>query len=334
MKMTIEIYGQFLLSSQINYTCTYLSEHLEGVTHDNVNYFLKTTKLSPRQLWKTVRSEIVLSVNGYIIFDDTVLSKIYSQKISLVRKQYSGNVHGIIKGIGVVNCLYYNPDLDRYWLIDYRIFAPDLDGKSKLDHVMDMLDLLSVREISYYYVLMDSWYASVEVLKYLIENNKIFYCPLKSNRKIDDSGGKEAYKQIQECFWTDQDVAQGKQVKVQKMPKDTYFRLFRVLVTTTRTDYIVTNDLTQQDTKAAEKQSSFRWKIEQLHREEKQTTGIDACQCRNAQAQKNHITIACLVWNRLRVFAYQCQTSVYAIKKSLLDEYMKSQMKKPTFKFA
>lgn len=48
-------------------------------------------------------------------------------------------MHGIIKGIGVVNCLYYNPDLDRYWLIDYRIFAPDFDGKSKLDHVMDML---------------------------------------------------------------------------------------------------------------------------------------------------------------------------------------------------
>lgn len=88
MKMTMEIYGQFLLSSQINYSCTYLSSHLEGVTHDNVTYFLNTNKLSPRQLCKTVRSEIVLSVNGYIIFDDTVLSKIYSQKISLVRKQY------------------------------------------------------------------------------------------------------------------------------------------------------------------------------------------------------------------------------------------------------
>jgi hypothetical protein len=62
-----------------------------------------------------------------------------------------------------VNCLYYNPELDRHWLIDYRIFAPEVDGKSKLDHVLEMLVLLSrnrrleIRKISYQNVLMDSW---------------------------------------------------------------------------------------------------------------------------------------------------------------------------------
>lgn len=108
MKATLDLYGQFLLSSQINYTCTFLADHLEGLTHDNVQYFLKTNRFSPRQIWKRLKNEIVFSANGYIIFDDTVLDKSHSHKIELVRLQYSGNAHGLIKGIGVVNCVYFN----------------------------------------------------------------------------------------------------------------------------------------------------------------------------------------------------------------------------------
>ena len=36
MKVTAQLYGQFLVSSQVNYTGTYLADHLEGLTHDNV----------------------------------------------------------------------------------------------------------------------------------------------------------------------------------------------------------------------------------------------------------------------------------------------------------
>jgi hypothetical protein len=42
MKMTAQFYGQFLMSSQVNYTDTYLADHLDGLTHNNVRCFLKT----------------------------------------------------------------------------------------------------------------------------------------------------------------------------------------------------------------------------------------------------------------------------------------------------
>ncbi len=45
MKVTAQLYGQFLVSSQVNYTGTYLADHLEGLTHDNVRYFLKNPAL-------------------------------------------------------------------------------------------------------------------------------------------------------------------------------------------------------------------------------------------------------------------------------------------------
>ena len=43
-------------------------------------------------------------------------------------------------GIGVVSLVYYNPEIDRFWVIDYRIFSPEQDGMTKIDHLMNMLN--------------------------------------------------------------------------------------------------------------------------------------------------------------------------------------------------
>ena len=67
------------------------------------------------------------------IFDDTVLDKNFSHQIKLVRLQYSGNAHSLVRSIGLVNCVYLNPEADQYWVIDYRLNDAGRDGKSKLD---------------------------------------------------------------------------------------------------------------------------------------------------------------------------------------------------------
>lgn len=334
MKVTAQIYGQFLLSSQINYTGTYLADHFEGLTHDNVQYFLKTSRFAPRQIWQHARHHIQLCPDGYVLFDDSVLNKEYSNKIQLVRRQYSGNAHGIIKGIGVVNCVYFNPHTNQFWLIDYRVFNPDDDGKTKIDHVVDMLTQLAPRQISCQTVLMDSWYAVSELFKWLITNKKTFYCPIKSNRKVDDSGGQEPYQPVSYLSWSTTDVQQGKTIKVHKMPKDSVFKLFRVLVSTHRTDYIITNDLTQQDTAAAEEKSGIRWTVEQFHREDKQITGLECCQCRLGRSQRNHIALAGLTWLRFKQLAYEGKKTVYQLKQGLLDLYMRQELAKPSLVFA
>ena len=181
---------------------------------------------------------------------------------------------------------------------------------------------------------MDAWYATTDIFKYLIGEVKTFYCPIKANRKIDDTEGKEPYKQVQEAFWSDTDVVQGKTIKLYKMPLNTYFKLFRVLVSTTRTDYIITNDLAQQHTDAAEKESSFRWKVEQFHREDKQITGIESCLCRLSRSQRNHIAIANLVWLSFKRVAYQTEKTVYQLKQQLMDDYLIQQLKRPAILFA
>src|SRR5215208_2588006 len=135
-------YCQFLVASQINYTMTHLAEHTDAFGHDAVTRYLAGDALSPRDLWRQVKGDLVPSPGGYLVFDDTVLDKNHSRHIALVRKQWSGNEHHVVRGIGVVTCVYVNPELDRFWVIDYRLYAPDGpdgDGLTKLEHVRDML---------------------------------------------------------------------------------------------------------------------------------------------------------------------------------------------------
>jgi len=93
---------------------------------------------------------------------------------------------------------------------------------------------------------------------------------------------------------------------------------------------MVTNDPTQDSTSGAQQACAFRWKIEEYHREIKQLTGIQQCQCRKARIQRNHIACALLVWTRLKEVADQRHTTIYQIQRGLLHDYLIQQLKRPT----
>ncbi|GGA50620.1 hypothetical protein CYANOKiyG1_70140 [Okeania sp. KiyG1] len=49
-----------------------------------------------------------------------------------MRRKYSGNEHQVIRGIGIVNCIYFNPETEQFWILDYRIYDPDSDKNLSL----------------------------------------------------------------------------------------------------------------------------------------------------------------------------------------------------------
>ena len=85
-------------------------------------------------------------------------------------------------------------------------------------------------------------------------------------------------------------------------------------------------------TEATQEACGFRWKIEQLHREGKQVTGLERCQCRTARIQRNHIGCALLVWVRLKALAAQTGRTVYQLKHGLLDDYLVQQLRNPSLR--
>ena len=171
-------YCQYLLSSQINYTLTNYAKHVHNVAHDTVNRFLSNEKLTPKLIWEHVKNKINFSKNGFIVFDDTILDKNFSKSIESVRWQYSGNAHKIIRGIGLVNCIYINPETNEYWSIDYRIFDPEKDGENKIEHVKDMINNAMYSEnLLFKTVLMDSWYATNKLMLFISDLGKNFFLP-------------------------------------------------------------------------------------------------------------------------------------------------------------
>ncbi|MCW5221328.1 transposase [Verminephrobacter aporrectodeae subsp. tuberculatae] len=331
MKPTRRDYCQFLISSQTNYTQTWFADHHQHFSHDAINRYLQNDDVTPGDVWKQAKGVIETSPDGFLVFDDSVSDKNHSHKMELVRLQYSGNEHRLIKGIGIVNCLYVDPQTKRYWIIDWRVYEPDIDAKSKLTHMKEMFDdALNIKKLPFRVVLMDSWYATKDLMLHVHREGKIFYCPLKSNRKVDDSGGKQPYQAVSKLQWNQQEAAHGKLIKIHGFPGATKVKLFRVAITTNRTEWIVTNDLDQASTDNAKAICGIRWKIEQYHREVKQTLGIEKCQCRSAKAQRNHIGCVILAWNYMSTLAKKLKTNIYNLKKGMLSAYMRQELAQPS----
>src|SRR5215207_2942027 len=176
-------YIEYLISTPVNYTCTNLAAHLENVSHDSVTDYLQLEKLTARGIWGLVEPLLKDRPEAYLIADDSVQNKQYSRRIELVKQQYSGAEHGLVRGIGVINLVH--SDGQDCFPIDYRIYAPEADGKTKNDHFREMLlNAHNDKGIQANTLLFDSWYASVDNLKLIQRANRYFVTTLKANRMV------------------------------------------------------------------------------------------------------------------------------------------------------
>ncbi len=302
---------------------------------------------------------IVPCVNGYLAIDDTVLDKGSSDQIEVAYPQYSGQKHGITTGIGVVTLVYINPEINEYWIMDYRIYDKGTDGKKKTEHALEMIEYwqtmheLHPELAPFTTVLIDAGYTCKKIMQYISRKDKIFYGVMPKSRKISypDLMGeidprinraKIIYAHVGELGWdadTTGVVGEGEHLRtygitvcIEDLPNDKPLRLFR-LTAKHRTEYIVTNDVSVETTEAAKKVGGFRWKIEQFHREVKQLTGVAKSQTRKARKQRNHICIAFIVWHQLNELAKQMKTTIYEVKARPLRQYQKELWRNPAYKF-
>jgi hypothetical protein len=153
-------------------------------------------------------------------------------------------VGDVVLGIGVVVMLYYVPSEDKFYVLGYRVFDPDLDDKRKIDHVCDMLSEANKYSIAYQGVLMDSWYAVAKLFQCIHHVGKYFYCPLKTNRLVKESH-HPTYFSVGELKWNSMEQQQRKSLKVKGLNLEV--RLYQVPVSTNRTDYVLTNDLRENE---------------------------------------------------------------------------------------
>ena len=70
-----------------------------------------------------------------------------------------------------------------------------------------------------------------------------YYCPVKSNPFVDDSGQVKAYCSLDALHWNPENTSNGKIIKTHQCSKDHQVKLLSVSVSTNSTDYVITNDM-------------------------------------------------------------------------------------------
>lgn len=286
----------------------------------------------------TLAVESYSDPSGRILFDDSVMDKYGSQFIEGAVKQYSGNAHHPVMGIGVVTCVYYNPTNGLFYPLDFRQYDKARDGKTKLDHVMDMMKEIIRKEVPFTHFLMDSWYATTELLNQIMDWNKLFVCAIKSNRLFSPDEANEQGKHIQspvrDLDWSGEAATIGYHGRLKGLPRKRLLKLFRIVVASDKTEYIVTNDDTIMTANDARTESAIRWKIEEFHRELKQLTGIERCQARKNRSQRNHIVLCMLAWLQLKVTAWVTNRTIYQVKQDPLRAFVAEQWRRPATVFS
>ena len=321
-------YIEYLLSTPINYTCSNLSEHLEKVSHDVVTDFLQNSKFTPKDVWELVRNRIDDSEEAFLLVDDSVQNKEYSQVIETVKLQYSGNEHGLVKGIGLVNLVHTNGFEGDFYPINYRVYNPDEDGKTKNEHFREMFVQASwSQQIRARNIAFDSWYASSDNLKLIHRSGWKFYTTLKSNRKVSLSK-ETGYQNLEAIEWTPETLISGQLVRIKEIPF--WLKLFKLVATNGDIEWVITNNLTEDFTRLrAVEAIQVRWQVEEFHREFKQLTGSEKCQCRKARSQRNHLACCYSAWVAIKVKAQEMRKTAYQLRNGLFADYLKSQLRNP-----
>ena len=307
-KCSLKLYSDFLIANQNRYSGLELSRVAPtDMAHDSISRWLSSSDFTPSELWNQTK-ELVDRKTGYLVIDDTLLDKRYSHDIELAKKQYSGDSHALIMGICLVNLVWVYEG--KYIPVDYRVYYKENDDKTKNDHLQDMLKRAKQRGFSPFYVLMDSWYSSIDNLKLISRTLEWhFICNLKSNRQVSISQG--SYISIADLGLAD------KQVREVWLKEYGFVLVCKIVHTNGDIKYLATDNLKLTDYDEFINHFENRWKIEEFHRGIKQTTGIEKCYSVKDVSQKTHIFASFTAFIKLEIKRIKEHISWYEQKAQI-----------------
>jgi len=182
-KCNRSLYILFLLAEPKYVSCVRLSEVMKDISHDSVNRFLLRENYTPQDLFNEVKDELILE-GGIVSVDDSVLDKPYSnpKKSQLIDYFWSGKHKRTVKGINLIT-LYYTDVIGNSYPINFRLYDKQ-ESKTKNDYFREMLLEVNKWGVESAWVTGDSWYSSVENLKFLRNEKVNFLFAIANNRRV------------------------------------------------------------------------------------------------------------------------------------------------------
>lgn len=306
------LYCTFLKVTSQRYSAVSLSEVApQTLSHDSISHWLSETKTQPQDIWQAAQATI-LGNTGVLIADDTVISKSRSQKMELVHQQYSGDEHGLVEGIGVLNFLWVGAD-DQVCPADFRIWEPQEDGKTKNNHFREMIIQAHKRGITPEAILADSWYSSLDNLKCIRDTGWSWVMRLKKNRAVNRNQRLDEVEIPED----------GARLHLRGYG---WIMVYRFVDTDGHTMF-VGSSFTDKTASEIQALVQKRWAIEVFHRELKQTCGLGRCQARTSRAQRNHIALSILAWIKQATVRRYSDLSHYQQQWDVIKQAIADQLK-------
>lgn len=277
-----------------NATCVSLSE-ISKNSHDSLTRVLNGKKFC----WQTLLQNFILRTfgklqDGYLIIDDTIISKQFAKKIENIAWLWDSKVGHSILGIDLVLLAWSNGKVTIPLAL--KVYQKK-ENKTRIDLAVELICYAKRIGIKPKYITFDSWYAADKIFKAVEKCGWKFVTQLKSNRKFQSVPLKEVQRNP---YW----IMQG------KISGGT-----EVIVVRNGKKYFATNDL-RSSKKEILSRYKGRWEIETIFRMLHSKLGLDECQMRKLNAQIAHYNLCMMAYVVLRNESYIQEKTIYRIKKN------------------
>ena len=280
------LYTSFLLSEPKYVSCVRLSEILSELSHDSVNRFLLRERYTPKDLFDQVEGNLI-GASGTLSVDDSVEDKPYRDpsKSAFVDYFWSGKHKRSVKCINLIT-LYYTDTGGSSYPVNFRIYDKQ-EGKTKNDYFREMVVEVMQWGLTPAWVTGDSWYSSLDNLKFLRNERVGFLFGIANNRQVSiERGTSMAVKDVdipKDGLMVYLKAFGWVRVFCQPFKNEPrYYLLYKP-------ELAVLQQLTHADFKGTH---DDHWKIECFHRVIKQVCNIERFYVRGEQAIRNHFFCA------------------------------------------
>jgi len=306
-------YIAYLLSEPRKVSCVKASEVLE-VSHDEINRFLLSNDFTGKELFEAVKAGVCLE-GGTLSADDSVLDKPFTdlESTELVGFFWSGRHHRTVKGINLIALFYTDPSGLRF-PVNFRVYR-HREGKSKHDYFQQMVKECYEWGLRPAWVSADSWYASVENLKFLRDKEVGFLIGLEANGIVSTQPG--SYEQVGQI------EAFPEQGLFTHLKGFDFVKVFRTVDKEARVRhyamYLPDREACREISREKfEQVKAQHWHVEEFFRTVKQQCHAQDFFVRNTRAIKSHLFCVLRAFQRL-VWMSQDKIieNVYALQRKL-----------------
>lgn len=272
-------------------SCTKIGA-LFNIAHDFLYRFLSKTDLLVTffpGLMIEIANYFAIQKKGWLIIDDTSISKIFAKLLAGVCEIYDSALGRPTRGLCVVILAWSNGDITIPigfdWYFQKSIVGEYYKTKSE---VAENLILNCYKKVQFEFLLADAHYSTIYLLKFFKKNNIKYIGKMACNRRIQTDDGKSYLLKNYPNLKLSRN-SRSKRIRASFHGIELYFSVHKRKNKNNEYNFIYivsTILLSAKDYLIAYEK---RWNIEMMFRTMKQSLGLTQCFSADLEKQKMHI---------------------------------------------